>query len=347
MPIERLLFMLDGLRRHWFLLLLPIIIALPLAYAVVKLVPKSFEAKSTILMTSANRGLEGPGGSAGAPRHVTIEQIGVLDAWLKSDHVLGELLPQLTDEPLSGSPEERGILIHILRSSLTLELIGAAVLEIRLTGPKAHGLGRKLEIIVARLLDGVLNPEAGILSAPQMLIARRSEAVAEAERALDQAIAAARLEQPAAMKANLRTLHDLKRSGGTTDAAQQLTEARASIAADPEVVRQLERLYGTLEEARLLFEETRERAGSASGGYVRVFDAPERLTLVGRPRDPLIGKSPGRKYAVAIMLLAGLVSVGLVGVMVLLDPRLRVGEDFELVANLPVVARVGKAPELR
>jgi hypothetical protein len=372
MPIERIIFTLDGLRRHWLLFLLPLLIALPIAAAAWKLVPKKYEVKSTILMISANRGLDGTGGSSGFPRQSALDQIAVLEAWLKSDHLMAELLPQLVDDPAPMTPEEMSIQTNILRRSLTLQLVGAAVLEIQLEGAQAKGLGRKLEIIVTRLLEGVLNPESGILSAAQLIIARRDAALREAEAALSHEIALAKLGSSDQVLLRLQALSALKReyqgytnrrprgdndgdaagspatpAAGSSDQriaelTQKIERTRADIAGDPAVVEMLERQYQALEEARAANREINERTGASQSSYVRVFDAPERLTVIGRPRDPLIGTSPGRKYAIAIMFLAGLLSLGLVGLAVLLDPRLRIGEDFEHASGLPVIARLGK-----
>lgn len=373
MLIERIVFTLDGLRRHWLLLFLPLLIALPIAVLVWKTVPKKYEVKSTILMTSANRGVDGSVSSAGFPRQSALDQIAVLEAWLKSDQVMAELLPQLVDDPAPMSVEEMSIQTNILRRSLTLQLVGTAVLEIQLEGAQAKGLGRKLEIIVARLLEGVLNPEAGILSAIQLIVARRQAALEEADTALTHNIAAAKLGAPAEVRSRLQALYVLnqefqryatRRPRGDSDRdtarlsaplasnsepvvaelAQKIEVARAALAAEPAIVAMLEKLYQALEEARAAYREISERSGAAQTTYVRVFDAPERLTVIGRPRDPLIGTSPGRKYAIAVMFLAGFVSLGLGGLAALLDPRLRIGEDFEFASGLPVVAHLCKIP---
>jgi hypothetical protein len=379
MPIERILFTIDGLRRHWLLFLLPLLVAGPIAILMLQFAPVKYEAKSTILMTSANRGPEWAGGAAGIPRQSAIEQIAVLEAWLKSDQVLGELLPQLYGELFLPDTEQFGVVTAALRRSLTLELVGAAVLEIRLEAAQGKGLGRKLEIIISRLLEGVLNPEAGILSASQMIIARRGDAVEEADNALTRAIEAANLRAPVEVKSRLQVLHELKKRGLMDAKAQarksengdgvgalarptgeeasgsskfrldvhseQIIEARAAVSTNEEVVTGLERLFETYENARLSYREARVRAGAPESIYVRVFDAPERLTVIGRPRDPFVGVSSGRKYAIAIMLLACLSSLGSVGLAVLLDKKLMISEDFENIAEIPVVARLPRLAE--
>lgn len=359
MPIERIFFLVDGLRRHWWLFLLPLVIAAPIAAATWKFAPKKYETKSTILMLSANRGADWSGGSSGFPRQSASEQVAVLEVWLKSDHVLGPLLPQLLDGPVPTDPEALSIQIERLRRSLKLQLIGAAVLEVQLEGSQAQGLGRKLEIIVTRLLEGVLNPEAGILSAVQLIIARREEAVEEADAALRRAITAAGLESPQRIISQLQELRTLKQSRRpvagefrierasnpntrTTTSPPHLDEARTEISHDPKIVATLENLFDVYEDSKRAFQQIREKAGTASTSYVRVFDAPERLTVIGRPRDPLVGNSSGRKFAIAIMLLAGLASVGLVSLAVTLDSRLRVEEDFADIGGVPVIARLSR-----
>lgn len=372
MPNQRIIFFLTGLLRRWWVVLLPMIVAAPIAILIWKAAPKQYEAKSTILLTSANRG--GDGGGAGHPRNAS-EQVAVLEAWLKSDGIISELLPQILEGEVPTDSLKLGIVTNALRRSLTLQLVGAAVLEVRLEGEEAQGLGRKLEIIIARLLEGLLNPEAGILNASQLIAARRGEAMMEAEAALNRAIVAAGIENPEQVKSRLQTLHALKRSrvAGPTglprgagkpvstgsagapsaDSAaaasqvQQLEEVRISISADPAVVRTLEGLFDIFEEARMSYQDVRERVNSASASYVGVFDAPERLTVIGRPQDPIVGKSSGMKLAVAVMMIAALSGLALGALMVLLDPRLRVNADFEAVSSVPVLARLPKLHPVR
>ena len=374
MQLERILYLADGLRRHWLLFILPIIVAFPIAFLVWKTTPVKYEAKSTILMISANRAPDWAGGLGGFPRQSALEQIAVLEAWLKTDQVLSDLLPQLVDGPLPTDAHQMSAVIAGLRSSLTLQLIGAGVLEIQLQADRAEGLGRKVELIVTRLLEGVLNPEAEILSAPQMVFAHRKEAAIEAERALVRGIEAAGVGPPEQVIVRLKALYDIKHgrsdsgsvqpaldgkpldrqvtggspSGGTgsgdsiANSANALEKARAAISSVDGVVDKLEMLFETYQKMRTTFQLTQEQTRSPSSSYVRVFDSPERLTVIGRPRDPLTGTSPGRKYAIAVMMVGGVIGLAWVLVAVLLDRRLRVAEDFEQVSDLPVVARFAK-----
>lgn len=375
MIIERLIHALDLLRRRWLLLLLPLLVALPIAYLYVKSAPVKYTAKSVLLLQSANRGADWNAGAGGFPRQNVIEQISVIEAWLKSDHVLDDMIPQLIDGPLPATPQAQIIELTKLRNSLTFELVGNAVLEVRLQGSRAEGLGRKLEIIVTRLLEGVLNPEEGILSAEQMILLRRGDAAREAERSLAHAITAARLGPVEVVKSKLRAMHHLKRgrglaaAGSEPGAAQaggllveragvpdgaspgpavaersrllaQLDAEQKTLSPDAALVERIERLYANYEEIQTSLEALVQKSRSSGSTYVRIFDSPERLTIIGRPRDPLIGEKSAQKLAIAALMALMLLTAGIILLLELLDPRAYTSEDFESVTGLPVVARL-------
>jgi capsular polysaccharide biosynthesis protein len=370
MLIERLIQALDILRRRWLLLLLPLLVALPGAYLYVKLAPVKYAAKSVILLQSANRGTDWNSGAGGFPRQNAIEQINVIEAWLKSDHVLEELLPQLIDGPLPTNLREQGIELAKLRNSLTFELVGNAVLEMRLEGSKAEGLGRKLEIIVTRLLEGVLNPEEGILSAEQMILLRRADAAREAERNLKNAITAARLGPVDVVMSKLRAMYQLQRGRGRVAAVNaepgasqargtsaertsepngvadrsrllvHLDAERKALSPDAALIERIEKLFAHYEEIQTSLEALVQKSRSASNTYVRIFDSPERLTVVGRPRDPLQGEKSARKLAIAALMALAMLTAGIILLLELLSPRVYTSADFESVAGLPVIVRL-------
>lgn len=348
---ERVLATVDAFNRRWRLFLLPIVAMLPIAALITLLVPEKYVAKSTILLQSANRSGDWSGGSAGFPRQSTIEQVGVIEAWLKSDHVLGDLLPQLLDE-VPTDAKARLAQIAILRGSLTFELTSPSVLDVKLEGPTAQGLGRRLEIIVSRLMEGILHPEAGILSSPQLVLLRRKEAIEEADTALRRAMAAAGANDVKAaetMRNQLKGIAELKRAlardeNGAASSRSMLTQTlagdRKAISRDSQVVERLETLYAASEEALSHLDSARQSMASKPDTYVRIFDSPEQLTVVGRPRDPLVGQGSARKLIVALFLFTLLLGAGFVFIAEVLDPRARTREDFETAAGLPLLARL-------
>ncbi|MFN0217655.1 MAG: hypothetical protein ACKVP4_02450 [Hyphomicrobium sp.] len=363
MSIDRLLAVLVAALRRWKLIALPLLVSIPFALLLLFSAPIKYAATSTILMVSANKGGDGSGGGGAFPRQNAVEQLAVLEAWLKSDHVLRELLPELLVEKLPADPKARLIQMTILRKTLTLELIGAGVLEIRLEGYEAEGLGRKLEIILARLMEGIIRPEAGILSAAQFIVLRRGEGVAEAEAALNRAIAESGAGPADVVKSKLEALTARMTTGSAASDARK-TEAvavspsdvtepavrdgaadRATIAADAETVDRLMLLYTAYRDARAAYTAAQSSVGAQSTSYVRVFDAPEKLIIVGRPRDPLVGESSGWKHALAVLFLAVVASGGLAVLIGLIDPRVRVRDDFEAISGVPLAGRLAQLPQ--
>lgn len=379
MLIERIVLVLHVLRRRWRLALLPILLLAPLAAYLAYTTPVKYVAKSVLLLQSANRGTTSAG-SAALPRHAVIEQISVIEAWLKSDHILGGLAAQLMDGAVSLEPQKLQTELAILRRALVFELVGNAVLEVRLEGLSSKGLGRKLEIIVTRLLEGMLSPDDGILSAERMVALRRSEALHEMEQSLNFSIELAGIGPTDTVKGRLAQIYllqkeSLSRSSGlfegrnsassapvldrsttgsetgsrsglrTLDKAgleKKLVAERAALTLDARLLERLERDYAAYEEARSSFENAKQNATARSDTYVRVFDAPANLTVVGRPRDPLVGESNRRKLFMAGFLVSMVAAAALMILAELLDHRLLGRQDFESIVGVPVVARLSK-----
>jgi hypothetical protein len=376
MLVERAVQLIDILRRRWLWFVLPLFFALPAAYFYIKSAPIKYSAKSVILLQAANRSLEWNNGAGGFPRQNVIEQISVIEAWLKSDHVLEELMPQLIDGPPPVTPTERFATMARLRNAITFELVGNAVLEVRFDGAKGQGLGRKLEILVARMLEGVMNPEQGILNAEQLIMVRHTEAVEEAEKSLNAALLVANVGAPDQVKSKLRQIFNLQHgqgrvtmaeasSGAGTDAAvrverqtdnrrpmtlrsaeealQRTAEAdqeRKALSNDAELVAQLEKLYKTYDDAQLTLNAMVQRSRTSANTFVRVFDAPERLVIIGRPRDPIHGEKSAFKYAIAGLFGLMLLVTGAALLHEILDRRLYTRDEFEGAAGIPVIGRL-------
>lgn len=361
MPTEILVFAFDALSRRWRLFLLPLLLVAPLAAYLLLTTPLRYTAKSSIMLQAANRSLEVAGGVVA--RASALEQVSAIEAWLKSDDVLRPLLPRLIDGPMPQTLTGQMTELDKIRRALKLEFVGSAVLEMSLEGTTARGLGRKLEIIVSRMMEGLLNPEAGILSAPQLVLLRRSESFNEAEYELQQAIATSGLGAPDSVMRNLKELYDLQReaivrgdisTGGSplasrsipdraerpVDIAARIEERRRALSPEMRLVTRLELLYASYEEARQGLEIAKRSVGARADTYVRIFEAPERLTIVGRPRDPVDGKNPAFRFAVAGLFMATLLGAGLVYLSEAFDPRLRTRRDFESFAGLPIVTRI-------
>ena len=341
---EYIVFVIDVVRRRWLLLLVPVLIAGIAGFTAVKLAPKKYMATSILLLQGANRAATGGGP---VQQLNAFEQVRALEAWLKSDQIMTEILPEMSGYTPPASREALLIQTRILASSLSLELVGNSVLQISLEGANPVGLGRNLEIIIARLMEGLTGPEKNVLSASQFMVMRRSEDVALAEKALMQAIDAGHLESPSRTQALLQQLWLLtskQQGSGDTRAktSETIKSLRKQISSDPTLVRELERRYADYQTALMREERVKRDANPSRGNYVSIFDSPGNLLVVGRPKDPIIGVSAAKKPAIAGILFSFLLGGALVVLVELLDGRVRTRKEYESLAGLPVVARLGK-----
>lgn len=358
---EYAVILLDVIRRRWVLLCVPVGIALVVALVAVKLAPTKYVATSLILLQGANRT---GGTNYSTQRMNAAEQIGALEAWLKSDQVLLGILPEFADEDterkVPDEPARQYAMMEGIRRSLTLDLIGGSVLAVRLEGQRSKGLAKRVEVIVARLMEGLIGPEQNIFSAPQFVLLFAKEEKAGAELALARAAAAANPAAPEAVKAQLKRLAEIDRqlerqsstrgatSASAADASGRVEELqraandlRRSISPDPQATDALEQLYSQYERAQAKYDQMKEQS-SARANYVGIFEAPQNLLVIGRPNDPLVGESAARKFAIAGVLLSLLAGGALIVLAELFEGRLRTRREFEAASGLPVVGRIGR-----
>lgn len=372
MLLERIIVVLAVLRRRWWLGLLPVVAALPLAFAIVKLAPTKYVTSSIILFQPANRA-SGWAGSGDMNRQNAQEQLGAVEAWLKSEHVLLELLPKLRNDNALPDPITTAVEMALLRKSLTFELTGNSVLVIRLEGANREGLGRKLEIIVSRLMEGLIRPDADILSASQLIALRRSEAATEAERMLMLAINQSGVGNASTVVNQLSRLHEVewKRDLQSellppSGARPSLGAARPSVAGtgpdvlgdaavqalrnqistDPAVVKDLERLFAGFAKARGEYDTAVRELSPKETNYVGIFEAPEKLKIIGRPKDPQLGEKQATRIALALIFLSLIAGAGLIFLSIMFDNRLHFGHEFAALSGVPVVARLPKLAQI-
>lgn len=336
---EQLVFALDIVRKRWILLCIPIVLASMLAFVAVHLAPTKYTASSVILLQGANRNV---GGFSGVQHANTVEQVQAIEAWLKSDQIIAELLPQMTGYKPPESPMERLVQSRIFAASLSLEVVGNSVLQIKLTGDSPEGLGRNLEAVLSRLMGGLTGPEQNIFSAQQFLNMHRSEEALATERALVRAIEAGGLQSPPQVRAVLHQLWMITRQGPPADPTTA-DRLRRSISENLQLVAELERLYSAYRDAADK-QAAVGQAGPARNTYVGIFSSPENLLIVGRPKDPLVGESAARKLAIAGVLVGVIAGFGLVLVAELMGGVLRTRRDHESACGLPVMARMSTIP---
>ena len=353
---EYLVLGLDVARRRWRLFFLPIVLALPVAFAAGKMTPKKYTAKSLILLQSSNSG--------GTTQQYVIEQVMAIEAWLKSDQVLRQLLPSIMKIEDPNDPQKMSVLLKVARNSISLTLLGGSALEVSLTSSKPYGLGKKLEAVLTRIMQGLTGPERGIFNAPQFVLLAREEAINDTRDALTQAISSLDIESSERIQDLLKQLYmmrplELDSQGGlnlpatpiSTSTNNQLGDLGAEkrrleqqISEDPEIVKDLIQKYTAYQQAIDAHRSLNERLSNSGSNYVGLIGFVENLLVIGRPQDPIFGESPGKKIAVAIMLLSIMGSAGLVWLFELFYSGVHTKAEFEELSGLPVVTRFQRLP---
>jgi hypothetical protein len=343
---EYLVLLLDTLKRRWKTVALVLLCIIPGAIVAAKLTPVRYTSKSLILLSADSNNV------APESRQQFMEQVAAIEAWLKSDHIMRELLPQIMDGAEISDPEALSVLLNIARSSIHFQLLGGSALEISLDGREPDGLGQKLEIILARIMEGLSGPSRGILSASQFALLKRSENVQAERLELERIITRSGVNSPAVIESRLKALQDLNTSirlnqqaDDNPNAKSELNELtlrkqemEALISSEPAIRANILKQYEAYQQALTDYEALQAELAPQGKNYFGVLDA-SGVVVVGRPQDPVFGNSPGKKIAIAILFL-GLVAAGaVVAAMEFLFPGVRLKSGFEGLSGLPVVSR--------
>ena len=169
--------------RRRYMLLLPLLLMLPLSLGWALYGPRTYVAKSLMLLQEATPTNPLAGRDLGGAGTTPIQQrMAGLQALLKSDRVLGAVYRDLSGEQ-PGNSKDMAAWIRDFSAALTVDLIGTDFLEFQLKGGNPKGLGKRLEAVTSRFLEALL-PEQNALFASQVLFEKRKEELDSTERAL-------------------------------------------------------------------------------------------------------------------------------------------------------------------
>ncbi|MEM8974126.1 MAG: hypothetical protein AAGD43_18860 [Pseudomonadota bacterium] len=356
--------------QRWKYLLAPLLIAIPAAYFAAANAPKTYESSATILLSPAMQ----PGRLDDRPQasSVSAEQIRTLELWLKSDRILSELVRKIHGDAVADQAKARDKHLKDLRKALTLRLNGRTVLELRMTDSNNVGLGRKLEIVLSRLMESLIEPDRGILTGARLLMMRAETEERDARQSLEAQIKSAGspaldnsiniLDQIHKIKIQLNELTSYRNSQANSgiqasnqgtlsqdqeyqELNQDLADLRKQLTEDTNRLTQLEQAYQLYYLANIRHTQLKSSNRSYNRSYLATIGAPEKLVIVGRPSDPVTGRSAGIKLA-ALIIFAGLaLGIGLALLFEYLSTKIRTRDEIESLSNLLVVARLPRLPK--
>ncbi len=167
--------------RRRYLLAMPVLLMLPLSLAWALYGPRTYVAKTLMLLQESQSANPLARQEVGQPTRIQ-ERVAGLQALLKSDRVLGNVYRDLSGDT-TGNPKDMAIWIREFSQYLSLELIGSDFLEFQLKGGNPRGLGKRLEAVTSRYLEA-LQPEQNSQFASQVLLDKRKEEMDVAARSL-------------------------------------------------------------------------------------------------------------------------------------------------------------------
>lgn len=169
--------------RRRYLMFLPVLVMLPVALLWTLYGPRTYIAKSLMLLQETGAGNPLIKDSAQVNARAMQERFAGLQALLKSERVLGAVYRDLNGETAARDTRAMAAWIRDFSEDVSVELFGADFVEFRLKGGNPKGMGKRLEAVTARFIEAML-PEQNVMSATQVLLDRRREELENAERAL-------------------------------------------------------------------------------------------------------------------------------------------------------------------
>jgi polysaccharide chain length determinant protein (PEP-CTERM system associated) len=248
-----------GWRRR-YLICVPIVLMIPLGLMAARMAPKTYEAKTIILLqepSTANPFLDDF-----AIGLKLKDRIGALRSLLRSEHILLSVLRERGRLAENASPAQVALEVRNLASAVSVELAGNNLIELRLSGNNPQGMGALLQTVSERFLDQLLSPAKSRLEATRRFLSQQMNEQRAHLDQLETRLAALREQHgedvPALISAKTRQIErletDLRSARAQLTAAQLDVEAaqRSLISANPAVAELDQRIAEARGELALL-----------------------------------------------------------------------------------------------
>lgn len=256
--------------------------------------PKRYESRMTILVQEPGR--MNPFLNDIAIGTNVKDRMPALAALLRSEHMLASVLTDLGQLNEDTDPQARFRAIKDLGSSITAQLTGSELVELRLSGRKPEGLGRSLEAVAGRFVERLISPERGALATSETFLdeqlKRRLAALDRAEFVLAEFRRRNAERLPAIFNTNVQRLAGM---------SQKLEEKKGELAASNSLFEDLRKrlvstnpVVGKLEES--IVQVTSELAvlrARYMDGHSEVRSAERKLLGLQDERQTLLATQGG------------------------------------------------------
>lgn len=266
-PRDFLRMVLEIAWRRRYLLVVPFLLMIPLAFLIQKFAPRTYVTKSLMVLmeTGSNPFSRGEGGGGSSP-YTFRPRVEGLKALLLSDRVLDNVMRDLLGADAPSDPRGADLWRSDFAERLSLDPVGTDFIELKLKGGDPKGMGRQLEVVVSRFLDALM-PGGASLGATELLLSKRKEELTTAQRAYQDFKTRFDNSEDAARLQTLR-----QSSGQYAQRSRELEEVTARID-------QIRRDLGSDAPSAISLdaEVNRLREGLASAGQAESADLTARL----------------------------------------------------------------------
>ena len=174
--------------RRRYLICVPFLVMIPVSLIGAKWVPKTYQSKMIVLLQETGKnnpflkdyvvGLE------------VRDRFAALQALLKSEHVLLDVLRDIHGPEIERDQVKLSAMMRQLANEVSVELVGADLVEFKLKGREPKGLGNTLASISKHFLDRLLSPETSSLGDAEEFLKdqmeKRRKDLVQAEQAYSQ-----------------------------------------------------------------------------------------------------------------------------------------------------------------
>lgn len=271
-----------GWRRR-YLVLIPIVAMPPLAFVAGGFAPKSFEAKTTILVQETAKINPFLTDLAIGPN--LKERMPALNALVHSSHILEQVLRDVHQFDDTINQSEREQRVGALSSAISVDLMGTDLVTFKIKGPKGKGLALILTALSNRFLERMLAPERSAITDSQIFLNKEL-----AERGVRLKVAQSTLSSfrmkhagrlPTLESSNVTRLTDLQAK--LSDNRMELAAAKAELGDLKERLIETNPMIGQIEED--ILKDTRE-LGELRTRYTEEHSAVQgQLRVLKRLQD--------------------------------------------------------------
>lgn len=159
--IDIIRLLLSAAWRRRYMICVPFILFIPISIVGSRLAPKNYEAKMILLLQET--GKDNPFLKDYVVNLEVKDRFAALQALLKSEHVLLNVLKDIHGPAVANDQAKAAMMMRQLASEITVTLVGADLIEMKLKGRQPQGLGKILAAVSVHFLDRLLSPERSTL----------------------------------------------------------------------------------------------------------------------------------------------------------------------------------------